>query len=80
MSIVAFLFVGLIADVGAMFYFGWGVIGLTGLTIASALVALTAAAMLLAASHAMFRDTRYRRRDPRVKTLATLSCAVAGHQ
>ena len=30
----------------------------------SAVVALTAAAALLAASHATFRDTRYRRRDP----------------
>jgi hypothetical protein len=31
---------------------------------ASAAVALTAAAALLAASHATFRDTRYRKRDP----------------
>jgi hypothetical protein len=31
---------------------------------ASALIALTAAAALLAASHATFRDTRYRKRDP----------------
>jgi hypothetical protein len=39
-------------------------IGLAGLTIASALVALTAAAAPLVASHAQYRDTRYRRRDP----------------
>jgi hypothetical protein len=78
MSIVVFIFLGLIADPGVMLYFGWDVIGaviagslfnhiaatgLAGLTIASALVALTAVAALLAASHAMFRDTRYRR-DP----------------
>jgi hypothetical protein len=77
MSIVVFIFLGLIADAGVMLYFGWGLIdaviagslfsyiavtGLSGLTIAT-LVALIAAAALHA-THAMFRETRYRRRDP----------------
>ena len=76
MSIVVFIFLGLIADAGVMLYFGWGIVGAVvagspfnhiaatgpaGLTIASALVAISGAAAL-AASHAMFRDTRYRRR------------------
>ena len=76
MSIVVLMFLGLIADAGVVLYFGWGVIsavmagslfdhiaatGLAGLTIASALVAIAGASMLLAHSHAMFRDTRYRR-------------------
>jgi hypothetical protein len=78
MSIAVFIISGLTADTSVIWYFGWviaaviaGAIfnhiagtGLEGLTIASALVALTAAAALLAASHAQYRDTRYRRRDP----------------
>jgi hypothetical protein len=78
MSIAVIIFSGLTADAGVILYFGWlitavivGAIfnhiagaGLAGLTIVSALVVLTAAAALLAASHAHYRDTRYRRRDP----------------
>jgi hypothetical protein len=78
MSIAVLIFSGLTADPSVILYFGWRIAavidgaifnhmartGLAGLTIASALVALTAAAALLAVSHAEYRDTRYRRRDP----------------
>jgi hypothetical protein len=79
MSIVVFIFIGLIVDVAAMLYFGWIVVAadiagsvfnhiaaahLAELTIASALVALAAAAALIAAFHATYRDTRYRRHNP----------------
>ena len=78
MSIAVFIFSGLTADPGVILYFGWviatviaGAIfnhiaktSLAGFTMASALVALTAAGALLAASHAQYRDTRYRRCDP----------------
>lgn len=78
MSSAVFIISGLTADTCVILYFEWviaaviaGAIfnhiagtGLAGLAIASALVALTAAAALLAASHAQYRDTRYRRRDP----------------
>jgi hypothetical protein len=77
MSVVLFIFFGLIADAGVMLYFGWDLIdaiiagplfgfiavtGLAGLTIAT-LIALVAIAALHD-THAMFRETRYRRRDP----------------
>src|SRR3984893_13915886 len=79
MSILVLILLGLIADAAVMLYFGWGVIGadiagaifnhitaarLAELTMASTLVALTAAAVLLGASHATYRDTRYRRHNP----------------
>ena len=78
MAIAVFIISGLTADTGVMSYFGWVIaaviagaifnhiagMGPAGLTIASALVALTAVAALLAAFHAQYRDTRYRRRDP----------------
>ena len=86
MSSAVFIISGLTADTGVILYFGWvtaaviaGAIfnhiaetGPAGLTIASALVAPAA---LLAASHAQYRDTRYRRRDPiRFSHSAFLTC------
>ena len=77
MAIVVFIFLGLIADAGVMLYFGWGLIdaviagplfsyiavtGLAGLTIATLVALIVAAA--LQATHAMYRETRYRPRDP----------------
>jgi hypothetical protein len=78
MSIAVYILSGLTADPSVILHFGWLIAAviagaifnhiagtvLAGLTIASALVALTAAAAMLAASHAHYRDTRYRRRDP----------------
>ena len=78
MSIAVSNFPGLTADTGVMLYFGCVIaavitgaifnqiarMGPAGLTIASALVALTGAAAPLVASNAQYRDTRYRRRDP----------------
>jgi hypothetical protein len=88
MSIVVFIFLGLIADASVMLYFGWGVIyaaiagspfshiaatGLAGLTIASTLVVLTAAAALPAASHAMYRQSASR---AEVIEIEPLRCSI----